>query len=121
MGYYYATPKAYVEQQLRRGRSVALCLDLRGALRLKRMYGRKTITIFVQPPSVDALQLRIAKRCQKTRKEEVCQRLGLARQEMATASQYDYCVLNSDLRQAVSELKQIVVREMHMRERGSLR
>ena len=119
LGYYYATPKGYVDLQLSRGRSMALCLDLRGALRLKRIYQERTVTIFVLPPSVKALQRRIEKRCQKTKKDEICRRVRFSREELSACSRYDYCVLNSDLRQAVKELRRIVAGEIALKERGS--
>jgi guanylate kinase len=109
--YYYATPKEFVDRQLDQGKHILLCLDFKGALEVKRLYPQNTITIFVTPPSLVALQDRIRKRCRQTKKEEIKQRLKLARQELAVAKRYNYCVVNRDLQQAVKELQGIILQE----------
>ena len=110
LGYYYATPKDFVERQVQKGKHVLLCLDLKGVFQIKRLYPKNTVTIFVMPPSLGTLQERIKKRCSKTKKEEIRQRLQLARRELRACRRYDYCVLNKDLNQAVRELKDIITR-----------
>ena len=113
LGYYYATPKDFVDRQLRKGKNIVLCLDLRGVLAVKRLYPQNTVTIFIAPPSLATLQQRIGERCYKTKEEEIRQRLKLARQEMSTASQYDYCLVNKDLKRAIGILKGILLREIN--------
>ncbi len=109
LGYYYATPKDFVENQLKYGGNVILCLDLAGARKIKKLYPRNTRTIFVEPPSIDVLHSRIRNRCHKTAHEEISQRLGLAQQEISSARQYDYSLVNQDLDLGVQELKRIIV------------
>jgi guanylate kinase len=111
LGYYYATPKDFVENQLRRGRHIILCLDLKGALRIKRLYPKNTKTIFIMPPSIKALRERIEGRCQNTDKQETDKRIKLARQEISSSANYDYSVVNKNLHQAVSALKEIILQE----------
>lgn len=112
LGYYYATLKDFIEDKLSKARYVVLCLDLKGALAVRRQYPKNTITIFVMPPSIEALLYRITSRCNKTKKEEIRQRLALAKQELASAGRYDYCIVNQDLNQAEKELKGIVLKEI---------
>ncbi len=112
LGYYYATPKDFIEEQLKVAKNIILCLDLKGALTLKRRYPRNIVTIFVMPPSLDTLLHRIAKRCNKTKDEEVKQRLKLAQQELQAAGRYDYCLVNKDLNAAVRQLKDIILKEI---------
>jgi len=112
LGYYYATPKDFIDRQLRLAKNLILCLDLKGAFILKRRYPRNTVTIFVMPPSLDALLDRITRRCRKTRNEEVRQRLALAEEEVRAAARYDYRVVNRDLREAVERLRDIILKEM---------
>ncbi len=109
LDYYYATPKEFVDGQLDQGKHILLCLDFKGALKIKRLYPQNTITIFVMPPSLMALRDRIRKRCHLTKKEEIKQRLKLARQELAVAKRYNYCVINRDLKQAIKELQRIIL------------
>ena len=111
LGYYYGTPKAALEKQLASGKSVGLCLDLKGAKILKRLYPQQTVTIFVLPPSLSVLKERIQNRCRQTNQQEVAQRMLLARRELQAAKQFDYCVLNKNLPTALLELKNIFLRE----------
>ena len=112
LGYYYATPKHFVEQQVKDGKNIALCLDLKGALKIKQLYPKNTVMIFVMPPSLDVLQERIKKRSKKTRKEEIQQRIKLADKEILAAGKYDYCVVNTDLHKVIKELKNIILGEL---------
>ena len=113
LGYYYATPKETVENYLKRGKHIGMCLDLKGALRIKRLYPGNAVTIFILPPSIKALKERIAKRCHKTKQEEIAKRLELAREELAGQVKYDYCVVNKNLTESTEELTGIMLREMH--------
>jgi len=111
LGYYYATPKELIERQLHKSKHIILCLDLRGAFTIKRQYPKNTVTIFVMPPSLDTLLHRISTRCNKTKEEEVRQRLRLAQQELSACDRYDYCVVNKDLEGATKQLKGIILKE----------
>lgn len=109
LGYYYATPKEVIERQIRNGRHILLCVDLKGALKIKRLYPGNTLTIFIMPPSLGELQNRIRKRCSQTREEEVSQRIKLAEKEILTADKFDYCLVNKDLTRTISRLKDIIL------------
>jgi guanylate kinase len=109
LGYYYATPRGFVESRLKNNKSVILCLDLKGAMRLKRLYPRETVTIFIMPPSLEALRKRIEGRCHRTKRQEVFSRLKLAREELAAMSRYDYRLVNKNLTQAKEKLKKIIL------------
>jgi len=112
LGYYYATPKEFIDKHIRRGRNVILCLDLKGAARVKRYYPHNTVTIFVAPPSLGELSRRIRKRCRQTACEEVRQRLLLANKEMKFRKASDYCVVNKDFNKALALLKGIILKEI---------
>ena len=112
LGYDYGTPVSILNQAQEKSRSLLLCLDLKGALNIKRLYPQRTVLIFVQPPSVDELRSRIRKRCSKTSGREVDRRLNLARREMTQAARYDYRVMNEDLKGAVGRLKKIILKEI---------
>ena len=113
LGCYYATPKDFVEKQLKKGKHLILCLDLKGTLKIKRLYPKDTITIFVMPPSLEALKGRIKKRCNTTKKEEVQKRLKLAQAELLAANRYDYCLVNKELGQVAKELKGIILSKIN--------
>jgi guanylate kinase len=111
LGYYYGTPKEPLERQLKRGKNIGLCLDLKGARILKKIYPNNTITIFVLPPSLSVLKERIQNRSRHTKQQEVAQRMLLARRELQAAGKFDYCILNQNLPVALQELKSIFLQE----------
>jgi len=119
LGYYYATPKDFVEKQLNKGKHIVLCLDLKGALKIKRLYADKAVTIFILPPSLEALRHRIGSRCNRTKKEEIANRLKLAQIELRACCKYDYCLVNKHLVEAVKELKGIVVKLLGLKSEAS--
>ncbi len=110
LGYYYATPKDFLEENLKLGKSILLCLDLNGARKVKRLYPESTVTIFIMPPSLDALEGRISGRCKKTKRNEILSRLKLAGKELRAAGRYDYRIVNKDLAQATKDLREAITR-----------
>ncbi len=115
LGYYYGTAKEFVKGQLSLGRSLVLCLDVKGALAIKKAFGRQAVTIFVIPPSIEALRQRITNRCSHISALEVRRRLSVARMEMKAAGRYEHTVVNEDLARARRELKKIIVSELKKR------
>ena len=115
LGYYYATSKDFVERYRRVGRHILLCLDFKGALKIKQVYSHNTVTIFIMPPSLEALRDRIRKRSRATREDEISLRMRLAGKELSAARSYDYCILNKELAAAVRELKKIVLEKISLR------
>lgn len=112
LGYYYATPRDFVEKQLKKDKHIILCLDLKGASRVKRLYPGNTVLIFIIPPSLGTLRERIGRRCNKTKKEEIRKRLKLAKAELRACRRYDYCLVNKNLQQAVKELGGLMLTEI---------
>lgn len=118
LGYYYATPKESFNETLEKGKSLVLCLDQKGAFKIKRLYPQNTCLIFILAPSLAALKKRInlrAGRQQKKQVQEINLRLGLAKKEIELAKKYDYCILNRNLNTAFRELKHIVQKELKRR------
>lgn len=112
LGYYYGTKKDFLEARLKEGKHLALCLDLKGALKLKKLYPHSAVTIFVIPPSIKELRKRIEGRCSKTKQEEVNKRIKLARDELRNSRRYDYVLKNENLSQSAGRLKEIILKEI---------
>lgn len=112
LGYYYGTARDFIEAQLKKSRSLVLCLDLKGAARIKELYSKNAVTIFIMPPSLEELARRIENRHRETSKEEIKKRLRLAKREMSSAKKFDFCVVNNDLVQAVKALKGIIAKKI---------
>lgn len=109
LGYYYGTPKDFVDRQLKSPKNLIFCIDLKGARNIKRLYPEKAVTIFIRPGSLRDLPLRIRRRCQATKEEEIKSRLKLAKKEVLAAKTFDYQLVNKNLKEALKELKRIVL------------
>jgi guanylate kinase len=113
LGYYYATPRDFFEAQLKKGKHIILCLDGKGALRIKRHYPKNTVTVFVVPPSLEVLSQRMRNRCSATKTAEIRKRVRLAAQELLSAHKYDYCLVNRNLDKVAGELKELILEKIH--------
>ena len=105
-GQLYGTPRAFVEERLGGGRIVVLEVDVQGGASIRRA-DRSAVSVFLSPPSIDALRQRLLGRG-TDRTEVVEQRLRNAPAEMAQMREYDYVVLNDDLELATARLVAIV-------------
>jgi guanylate kinase len=105
-GCLYATPARFVDENVRAGRVVVLDVDVQGGASVRRVR-KDAVSVFVYPPSIDALRRRLLKRA--TDSAEVVEvRLRNAPGELAEWREYDYLVINDDLEQAVARLTAIV-------------
>jgi len=110
-GNMYGTPKRFLEDNLKAGRSVLLDIDVKGALKVKKAYPDKSVLIFILPPTMKELKRRLHFR----RSEDVGtikKRLELARKEMACKKIYDHTVVNDNLEHAYRKLKKIILSEL---------
>jgi len=112
LGYYYGTKKDFLEEKLKAGKHLALCLDLNGAKALKKLYPKNTVTIFIDAPSINELRKRIRGRCSKTKQEEINERIKLAEIELKNSCAYDYVLKNKNLAQASIKLRDIILKEI---------
>lgn len=108
-GWYYGTPRRFVDRMLGRGRDVLLSIDVKGALKVKKIYP-DAVLIFILPPSLRELKGRLKKRNADNRKE-MEKRLKIVRRELSFAGKYDYAVVNDSIEKAVEKLKAIVIAE----------
>lgn len=83
-------------------RAVVLDVDVKGAANVKRLYGSQALTLFIQPPSLDALASRLFSRGTED-PEQIALRLARAEMEMRAAPTFDVVVVNDDLDAAVAE------------------
>jgi guanylate kinase len=118
-GHLYATPTRFVDEGVKAGRVVVLDVDVQGGASVRRARP-EAVSVFIYPPSIDALRQRLLKRNSET-PESVERRLGDAPAEMAQYREYDYLVINDDLDTALKRLVAIVdaerarVRRLHTR------
>ena len=104
---FYGTLKSQVENQLEAGDSVVFDVDVKGGVNIKKFYGGRALSIFVQPPSVEELRRRLNGR--GTVAPEVSdQRLAKANYELTFAPQFDHIVVNDNLEKAEQEVYKLV-------------
>lgn len=106
-GRYYGTPKSEVERITGQGRNVVLDLDVLGGVNVKRMYGDRALSIFIQPPSVEVLRQRLIGRGTDSM-EDIMARVSKAEFEISIGPQFDYTVINDDLETAVAEVHRLI-------------
>ncbi|MBR1837940.1 MAG: guanylate kinase [Bacteroidaceae bacterium] len=102
-GRYYGTLRSEVDRLLAEGKDVVLDLDVIGAENVKKIYGERALTIFVQPPSIDELRKRLTNR--GTDAPEVIQtRIERAQYELSFAPRFDQRIVNDNLAEAQKEV-----------------
>ena len=104
---FYGTLKSQVENQLEAGDSVVFDVDVKGGVNIKKFYGGRALSIFVQPPSVEELRRRLNGRGTDT-PEVIEQRLAKANYELTFAPQFDHIVVNDNLEKAEQEVYKLV-------------
>jgi len=99
---YYGTLKSQVDNQLQEGENVVFDVDVHGGCRIKEHYGNRAMSIFIQPPSIDALRERLIGRATDA-PEVIEQRIARAEYELSFAPKFDTVIINDDLEKAVEE------------------
>jgi guanylate kinase len=105
----YGTPRNPLDRSVRTGRDILLDIDVQGARKIKRAYPG-AVSIFLLPPSLRELERRLAWRGTDGR-EVIRRRLANARGEIQQIIQYDYYVVNRDVKDSLAVLKSIVEAE----------
>lgn len=104
---FYGTLKTQVDNQLKAGQNVVFDVDVKGGVNIKRFYGDRALSIFIQPPSIDELRRRLESRATDA-PQVIEDRLNKAAYELTFASQFDKVVVNDDLDKAKTETLQII-------------
>ena len=104
---FYGTLKSEVERLWGEGKHVIFDIDVAGGLRIKRKFPKETLAVFVKPPSVDELKIRLKKRSTES-DDKINMRIAKASVELATAPQFDVVIKNYDLDIALQEAHQLV-------------
>jgi len=104
---FYGTLKTEVERIWAMGKNVIFDIDVSGGLRIKRKYPEETLSIFVKPPSIDELKIRLKNRKTET-EDKINMRVAKASAELATAPLFDVIVVNDDLEKALIQAEKLV-------------
>ena len=102
----YGTSRRWVEEQLAGDTDIVLEIDWQGAAQVRRLMSA-AISIFILPPSFEALLQRLNSRAQDA-PEVIATRLSNAREEISHVHDFDYVIINSEFKAAAAELQDIV-------------
>jgi len=114
-GYFYGTPRDFVQEELESGFDVVLSIDVQGGRQVKKVFP-DAVTIFILPPTYEVLEQRIRSRAADTA-GTIKTRLENAREELRALPEYEYVVVNDGLEEAMDALCSIVISERHRRAR----
>ena len=103
-GRYYGTLKSEISKKCAAGHNLVLDIDVKGALNVKKIYGGDAKTIFIKPPSIEALQKRLEHRGTEA-PEIIAERVGRAEYELSLAPDFDTVIVNDDLDTAVENTR----------------
>lgn len=117
-GHLYGTRASTLERALAGGTDVLLDIDTQGATRLKE-HAPEAVLIFIVAPSMAVLEQRLRER-RSDNDSDITRRLWRAREEIALWRQYDYLIVNRDVKEALDQLEAIVVAERNRTSRLSL-
>jgi guanylate kinase len=106
-GNYYGTTRSEAERIWEKGHVMVCDIDVKGGLRLKEKLGADALSVFIQPPSAEALRERLQKRSTDSPAAIAC-RLEKAAEELSYAGQFDKIIVNDVLETACREAEAIV-------------
>jgi guanylate kinase len=104
---FYGTLKSEVQRLHDEHKTVIFDVDVKGGLNIKKYFGENALSVFVKPPSLEALQARLIQRSTES-EEKLKMRLGKAVYEMKYEGYFDKVLLNDNLEHAFDEAEKLV-------------
>lgn len=104
---FYGTLKSQVEVQSQAGQNVVFDVDVKGGVNIKKHYGSRALSVFIQPPSVEELRNRLVGRATDA-PEVIEQRLNRAEYELSFADKFDRIIINDDLEKAKVDVYNVI-------------
>ena len=114
-GNFYGTSQQWINNTIASGQDIVLEIDCQGARQIQRIFPR-SVGIFILPPSIDTLAIRLQTRAQDN-PEIIQQRLTAVREEVSHIAEFDYVIVNRKLDEALDDLICIIKAERLKRER----
>ncbi len=104
---YYGTLRAEVERLWNNGKTVVFDVDVEGGVNLKKAFGERALAVFVMPPSLEALEVRLRARGTES-EENIVRRMAKAERELAYAPRFDVQLINDQLDAAKAAVERVV-------------
>ena len=106
-GTYYGTLRSEITRIWGNGQVAIFDVDVMGALKLKESIGENTLSLFIKPPSLEVLEMRLQNRFTET-EESIAKRVKRAKMELSYATKFDKVILNDDLEVAVKKVVNVI-------------
>ena len=106
-GYLYGTAKETIDNALLLNKLLLMDLDVKGSIKIQKLYPENAFSIFIIPPSIEKLRQRLKNRGTDS-KNRIEIRLNRFKEEMEFQNKFDYVMINEDLKKAKSELMEII-------------
>ena len=106
-GKYYGTLKSEIEKTWYEGKVPLLDIDVKGAVHVQQQFPEQSLSIFIEPPSIDELKKRLESRGTET-PESLATRINKAAYEISFKDQFDKVIINDDLDRACKEAEKII-------------
>ncbi len=106
-GTYYGTLRSQVDKQLAAGENVLFDIDVNGAMNIKKAYGKRALSIFIQPPSIEELRRRLTNRGTEAA-DVIEKRISRAEYELSQADKFDETVVNDQIEIASVEVQALI-------------
>ena len=106
-GNFYGTLKSELDRIWAKGHHVIFDIDVVGGMRLKELYPDNSLSVFIMPPSVEALEQRLRGRGTET-PANLAMRVEKAAHEMSFSDKFDVTIVNATLNQSLPEAENIV-------------
>lgn len=109
---FYGTLKSEVDKMLKTGNHVIFDVDVKGGINIKTYYGAQALSIFVRPPSIEALEKRLRKR-NTDDEADIAKRIAKAKYELDFEKYFDAVIINENIQQARNDAEQLVRQFLH--------
>lgn len=106
-GNFYGTSQTWISQENAKDRDILLEIDWQGAMQVRKLFAA-SVSIFILPPSIEALAQRLKGRAQDN-EQIIAKRLAAARQDISHVAEFDYAIINDKLEVALQQLNAVVV------------
>lgn len=108
-GKYYGTLKSELQRIWNEGKTPILDIDVKGAIHVQQQFLKNTLSIFIEPPSINALKARLQMRGTET-EESLAARINKAAYEISFKHHFDVEIVNDNLEAACEEAKNAVTK-----------
>ena len=105
--YFYGTLVSTLTDAVSHKQLLLLELDVKGAMAIKNLYPNNTISIFIEPPSLEELKLRLENRGTESN-NNIIKRLERLHDEISFKPKFDFCIINDNINRAVNEIIKII-------------